>query len=144
MAGANVFKVPVLKITAGNEVLINSRSSKQEIFPISKETLKRDVNSKLIENKTSLKLRSVIETKDDINIKALKKSIEMKKLCKIYSMVQFCTNTASPLEECVEDSVETEDGITSYRPILNMILTNFVCKATIDGDQVWKLEFEEP
>ena len=141
---ANVFKVPVLKITAGSEILLNSRNAKQEIFPISKELVKRDINSKLIKNITSIKLRSIIETKDDINVDALKKSMEMKELCKIYSMVQFCTNYIPTLEQCVEDSIETEDNITTYRPILGMILTNFTCKATSDGEQVWKVEFEEP
>ena len=35
MAGANVFKIPVLKITAGNEILLISRDAKQEIYPAS-------------------------------------------------------------------------------------------------------------
>ena len=144
MAGANVFKVPVLKITVENETLLISRDAKQEICMTAKEPLLRNINSELIKNNSKIKLKSIIETKDDINITALTRSMECKGICKIYAMMQFCTNSKPNAGKYVEDSLETEDSITKYRPILDMILTNFTCKATNDGEQIWKLEFEEP
>ena len=144
MAGANVFKVPVLKILVENETLLISRDAKQEICMVSREPLLRNINSELIKNNSRIRLKSTIETKDDINITALKRSMECKEICKIYTMVHFCTNSKPNAEKYVEDSLETEDGNTKYRPILEMVLTNFSCKATNDGEQIWKLEFEEP
>lgn len=143
MAGANVFKIPVLKITAGNEILLISRDAKQEIYPASKETLTRNINAELVKIRSNIKLKTVIETKDNVDINALKLSMEKKEICKVYSMVRFLSNISSPLGNYVEDSLEQEANIITYRPILDMVLTNFTCKATSDGEQVWKLELEE-
>ena len=143
MAGANVFKIPVLKITVGNETLLISRDAKQEICPTSKETLTKNLNSELIQTHSNMTLKTVIETKDDVDINALKRTIEKNEICKVYSMVRFLSNISSPLNNYVEDSLEQEGDIITYRPILDMVLTNFTCKATNDGEQVWKLELEE-
>ncbi len=143
MAGANVFKIPVLKITVGNETLLISRDAKQEICPASKETLTRNVNSELVKINSQMKLKTIIETKDDVDINTLKLSMEKKEICRVYSMVRFLSNISSPLRNYVEDSLEQEAGVATYRPILDMVLTNFTCKATNDGEQVWKLELEE-
>lgn len=143
MAGANVFKIPVLKITVGNEILLISRDAKQEIYPASKETLTRNINAELVKTRSNIKLKTVIETKDNVDINALNLSMEKKEICKVYSMVRFLSNISSPLGNYVEDSLEQEANIITYRPILDMVLTNFTCKATSDGEQVWKLELEE-
>ena len=144
MAKENAYKVAVLKITAGNTVVVNSRNAKQEICPCIKNTLMRNINGGLVRNNILHKLRSIIETKDDINIEALRQSVRQNEVCKVYSMVQFCSNE-HPLEgTVVEDSLEIENGIASYRPILDMVVTGFSAKTTSDGDQVWKLELEEP
>ena len=143
MAGANVFKIAVLKITVGNETLLISRDAKQEICPVSKEAVTRNINSELLKTHSKMKLKTVIETKDDIEIETLRRSMETKEICKVYSMVRFLSKANSPLDNYVEDSLEQEGEVVSYRPILDMILTNFTCKATSDGEQILKLELEE-
>lgn len=143
MAGANVFKIPVLKIQVGDKILLNSRNAKQEIYPVSKEILRRNINSELVKTASLMKLKTIIETNGDINIDALKTSVEDKETCKIYSMVRFCSNVSPIPESYVEDSLEKEGDTVTYRPILDVILTNFTCKATNDGEHAWKLEFEE-
>ena len=144
MAKENAYKVAVLKITAGNTVIVNSRFAKQEICPCSQNALMRNLNGALIKDNRYTKLRSIIETRNDINIEALRRSFSQKEVCKVYSMVQFCANDRPPEGSFVADSLETDGGITTYRPILDMVITGFSAKATSDGDQVWKLELEEP
>ena len=140
MARENAYKVAVLKITAGNTVIVNSRNAKQEICPCNKNALVHSVNGTLIKDNETTKLRSIIETKDDINIEALRRSFSQNEVCKVFSLVQFCSNER-PLEGTfVADSLEIDNGITIYRPILDMVVTGFSAKATTDGDQVWKLE----
>lgn len=143
MAGANVFKIPVLKIMVGDKILLNSRNAKQEICPVSKEVLTRNINSELVKSDLKMKLKAMIETKDDVDVGALKLSMELKEICKVYSMVRFCSSASPAQGAYVEDSLEQSDGTATYRPILDMILTNFNCKTTSDGEQVWKLELEE-
>ena len=82
--------------------------------------------------------------KDDINIEALRRSFSQNEVCKVFSLVQFCSNERPPEGTFVADSLEIDNGITIYRPILDMVVTGFSAKATTDGDQVWKLELEEP
>ena len=144
MAKENAYKVAVLKITAGNTVLVNSRNAKQEICPCIKNALMHNINGGLVRNNIFHKLRSIIETKDDINIEALRRSFSQREVCKVYSMVQFCANDRPPEGSFVADSLELDNGITTYRPILDMVVTGFSAKTTSDGDQVWKLELEEP
>ena len=143
MAGANVFKIPVLKITVGNNTLLISRDAKQEIYPTSKEALTRNLNSELVQTHSKIKLKTIIETKDDVDVNALRQSMEKKEVCKVFSMVRFLSSRSSTLENYVEDSLEQDGDVITYRPILDMVLTNFTCKATNDGDQIWKLELEE-
>ena len=144
MARENAYKVAVLKITAGNTVIVNSRNAKQEICPCSKNALLHNVNGVLIKDNKTTKLRSIIETKDDINIEALRHSFSQNEVCKVFSLVQFCANDRPPEGSFVADSLEVNNGITTYRPILDMVVTGFSAKAITDGDQVWKLELEEP
>ena len=144
MARENAYKVAVLKITAGNTVIVNSRNAKQEICPCNKNALMHNVNGTLIKDNETTKLRSIIGTKDDINIEALRHSFSQNEVCKVFSLLQFCSNERPPEGTFVEDSLEIDNGITIYRPILDMVVTGFSAKATTDGDQVWKLELEEP
>ena len=60
MAGANVFKIPVLKITVGNNTLLISRDAKQEIYPTLKEALTRNLNSELVQTHSKIKLKTII------------------------------------------------------------------------------------
>ena len=131
---------PVLKIESEDKILLISRNAKQEVCPISKNSIIKNINSELIKINRETKFKTVIETKDYVNAKALNQSRKFK----IYSIVRFMQPNSELLSgNFVEDSLEKDDEITTYRPIFEMMLTNFSCKAEIDSDQIWKLEFEE-
>ena len=85
------------------------------------------------------KFKSVIETGGDLDIEVLLEST----MFKIYSIVRFQSDSDPIPGKFVEDSLENNDKGKSYRPIFDMRLTNFNCKTTTDGGQLWKLEFEE-
>ena len=144
MARENAYKVAVLKITAGNTVIVNSRNAKQEICPCNKNALVHNVNGALIKNNVTTKMRSIIEPKDDTNIEALRRSFNQNEVCKVCSIVQFCSNERPREGAYVEDSLEFENGTATFRPIMDMVVTGFSAKATSDGEQLWKLELEEP
>lgn len=130
----------ILKIESPNGNLLVSRDAKQEITPITKSDILKNINGEYIQKNSDIKFKSTIETKDDINIDVLQAS----GIFKIYSIVRFsCKDHKTNFREFVEDSMELyEDGIL-YRPIFSMILTNFACRSDTNGNQVWKLEFEE-
>jgi hypothetical protein len=44
---------------------------------------------------------------------------------------------------CIDDSIEDHGDHITFRPILNMFLTNFSCKCNNSINETWKLEFEE-
>ena len=131
---------PVLKIESENQPLLISREAKQEILPVSKNIIVKNINSEIIEVDHTTKFKTIIETKNDVNIEALERS----KKFKIYSIIRFMQSRDKVLpKNLIEDSVETNDKFVTYRPIFDAILTNFSCKADTDNNQVWKLEFEE-
>ncbi len=131
---------PVLKIESENQPLLISREAKQEILPVSKNIIVKNINSEIIEVGHTTKFKTIIETKNDVNIEALERS----KKFKIYSIIRFMQSRDKVLpKNLIEDSVETNDKFVTYRPIFDAILTNFSCKADTDNNQVWKLEFEE-
>ena len=131
---------PVLKIESEDKILLVSRNAKQEVCPVSKESIIRNINSELIKTNHKTKFKTVVETKDDVNAKALNQSEKFK----IYSIIRFMQPSSEPLHDnFIEDSVERNDEVITYRPIFEMMLTNFSCKSEIDNGQIWRLEFEE-
>ena len=132
--------ISVLKIESAEGNLLVSRNAKQEIYPTVKHEIVKNINGEHIEKDLKIKFKSTIETKDDINMDVLQAA----GIFKIYSIVKFsCKDHKTNFREFVEDSLELyEDGVL-YRPIFNMVLTNFACKSDTNGNQVWKLEFEE-
>jgi len=99
----------------------------------------KNINSDVIKIDQKPKFKSIIETEDDLDIDVLREST----MFKIYSIVRFQSSSVPHPGKFVEDSVESHDKVKSYRPILDMRLTNFNCKTTTEGGQLWKLEFEE-
>lgn len=131
--------IPVLKIEADGGILLVSRNAKQEVCPISKMGFVKNINSDVIKIDHKPKFKSVIETGGDLDIEVLREST----MFKIYSIVRFQSDSDPIPGKFVEDSLENNDKGKSYRPIFDMRLTNFNCKTTTDGEQLWKLEFEE-
>lgn len=131
--------IPVLKIESDNGVLLVSRNAKQELLPIEKNTIIKNINSDIIKIDQKRRYKCVVETKDDVCIDGLLNS----SFFKIYSILRVLSKTDPPSGTFVEDSVEKLNDAVMFRPIFDMILVNFTCRADSNGDQIWRLEFEE-
>jgi hypothetical protein len=132
--------ISVLKIVSSSGRLLMSRHVSQEISPVMKGAIYRNINSETFKINTPLKLRCLIETTDIPNKTALK----LNDLFTIYSIIKFKREGLAPMaEEYVPKSVENYEDHIVYRPVFRMILTNFCCKNNNLEGQTWKLEFEE-
>lgn len=127
-------------IESDQKTILTSRNAKQEILPISKFEVVRNINSTPLRSDKKLKLKTIIETRDILDISEFSKS----HIFKIYSIIKFKQfGIHPPLIEFIEDSLEKFEDYITFRPILKAILTNFNCKSDNSGSQIWKLEFEE-
>ncbi|MDR1333093.1 MAG: hypothetical protein LBJ69_01670 [Holosporales bacterium] len=135
----------ILKIESSDGTLLVSRHATQEIIPVMKEQISRDLDFNALISSgrpRPMKLRCLIETTDLPNIPLLK----LYNPFKIYSIVKFRHNKPSELpQDHVEDSIEEHDDHTIFRPIINALLINFSCKGTnYSREEIWRLELEEP
>lgn len=131
--------IPVLKIESDNGVLLVSRNAKQELLPIEKNTIIKNINSDIIKIDQKRRYKCVVETKDDVCIDGLLNS----SFFKIYSILRVLSKSDPPSGTFVEDSIEKLNDAVMFRPIFDMALVNFTCRADSNGDQIWRLEFEE-
>ena len=132
--------ISILKIESNQKTILISKNAKQEILPMSKLEIMRNINSIPLKSEKDGKLKTIIETKDNLDISSLNRS----SIFKIYSIIKFKQfNTNPPLIEFVKDSLERFEDYIIFRPILKTVLTNFNCKTDNSGPQIWKLEFEE-
>ncbi len=132
--------ISILKIESDKGILLLSRNAKQEIFPKSKIEIIRNINEQPIKQKLQ-KIKCVIETTDIPDISILKTNDSFK----IYSIVKLKQyGSKTPQINYVEDSLKVLDEFIIFRPIFNMLLTNFSCVSqNFDlGPAKWKLEFE--
>ncbi|MBQ8651205.1 MAG: hypothetical protein IJ481_01610 [Alphaproteobacteria bacterium] len=132
--------ISVLKIqTNGKDVLV-ANDAKQEISPTEDLCIHRTLDYSPIFYNTRQKLKTVISTCSIPNIDLLK----INEVYSIFSVAYLlCKNNQDNVYDCIRDSiVNLEDGF-AFRPRLDMILTNFVCKAESEGKQFWKFEFVE-
>lgn len=134
--------ISILKIDSENGTLLFSKNATQEIFPISKSEVKRNLNFEAIDQtQKPYKCKCIIETKDIPDLSIMTKN----KLFNIHSIIKFRHNNTFPKPELeyVSDSLENYEDHVVFRPILKMYLINFNCKNDNDGNTTWKLEFEE-
>lgn len=131
--------ISVLKIESDSGVLLASRNAKQELSPIEKNTIIQNINSDIIKIEQKRRYKCVVETKDDVYIDGLLNS----SFFKIYSILRVLSKSDPPIGTFVEDSVEKLPDAVMFRPIFDMTLVNFTCRADSNGNQIWRLEFEE-
>lgn len=131
--------ISVLKIESDSGVLLASRNAKQELSPIEKNTIIQNINSDIIKIEQKRRYKCVVETKDDVYIDGLLNS----SFFKIYSILRVLSKSDPPIGTFVEDSVEKLSDAVMFRPIFDMTLVNFTCRADSNGNQIWRLEFEE-
>lgn len=131
--------ISVLKIESDSGVLLASRNAKQELSPIEKNTINKNINSDIIKIEQKRRYKCVVETKDDVYIDGLLNS----SFFKIYSILRVLSKSDPPIGTFVEDSVEKLSDAVMFRPIFDMTLVNFNCRADSNGNQIWRLEFEE-
>lgn len=131
--------ISVLKIESDSGVLLASRNAKQELSPIEKNTIIKNINSDIIKIEQKRRYKCVVETKDDVYIDGLLNS----SFFKIYSILRVLSKSDPPSGTFVEDSVEKLSDAVMFRPIFDMTLVNFNCRADSNGNQIWRLEFEE-
>lgn len=132
--------ISILKIESEKGTLLLSKDATQEILPKSKIELIRNINNLPI-NYIPQKIKCIIETTDIPDISILKSNDKFR----IYSIIklkQFGSKT--PPIDYVKDSLEVYDESITFRPIFNMMLTNFSCSSRDnDSSSKWKLEFED-
>lgn len=133
--------ISILKIESEKGTLLVSRNANQEIFPKSKIELIRNINSVPIKQNYP-KLKCVIETSDIPDISILKSKDKFK----VYSIIELKQyGSKTPQIDYVKDSLELSDEYIIFRPIFNMMLTNFSCssKNSDSSPSKWKFEFED-
>ncbi|MDR0695248.1 MAG: hypothetical protein LBF56_00530 [Holosporales bacterium] len=132
--------IAILKIESNSGTLLVSADARQEISPVTRHEIRRNINFEPISTNIPTKLRCTIETKDPPDLSEL----QLGALFKIYSIMRCRQNDISKqLDSYVEDSLETHEDHVAYRPIFNMFLTNFSCRDHSVNDPLWRFEFEE-
>lgn len=134
-------KIFLLKIEKGNDLLLSTIDAKQEIFPLEKFVCQKNLDGVPI-NQTNFqdKLKCSIETYSSPNLN----NLQLGASYKIYSILEFSNNQDNfGRFEPIEDSIRTDNQVSYFRPILNMILTNFSGKTDSDLKTKWKFDFEE-
>jgi hypothetical protein len=132
--------ISILKIEAESGTLLVSDDATQEILPATKYEICRNIDFEPIPNTQPIKLKCLIKTKDIPDMSILR----LGALFKIYSIVKLKQSTADKLpDNYILDSCEFFEDHVIYRPIFNMLLTNFTCCDDNIGNTTWKIEFEE-
>ncbi|MDR0942152.1 MAG: hypothetical protein LBM19_00850 [Holosporales bacterium] len=130
----------ILKIESKTGTLLISRNATQEIFPVNKCEIRRNIDCEPIVNGRPTKLRCVVVTKDPPDASILR----LNDLFTIHSIVKFRINgLRDPPINYVKDSREEYEDHVIFRPILEAFLTNFSCRNDNSNCASWKLEFEE-
>ncbi|MDR2666799.1 MAG: hypothetical protein LBB34_01620 [Holosporales bacterium] len=133
-------KISILKIEFQNTPVLISKNATQEVVPLSKLVIFRNINFSPIVAEQNVKLKCFIDTKDYPDTTLLKANGSFK----IYSIIKFKeNNVTTPSIDYVEDSVEQHDNSVIFRPVFDMFLTNFHCKDDCYGTTAWHMEFEE-
>jgi hypothetical protein len=124
-------------------MLLLARRATQEVTPVIKGRIDRTIDCRPLiqsDQRTS-KLRCTIETEDPPDAKLLRVHGQFT----IYSIVKFrwSRSISEHPPSCICDSIEDHGDYITFRPILDMFLTNFSCKCNNSINETWKLEFEE-
>ena len=132
--------ISILKIESDKGTLLVSKNAIQEIFPKSKNELVRNINNQPI-NQKQRKIKCNIETIDTPDISVLNANDRFK----IYSIIKLKQFGEIPQMDYVKDSLEFFDGYITFRPVFNMLLTNFSCLSRNNeaAPSKWKFEFED-
>lgn len=132
--------ISILKIESDKGTLLVSKNAIQEISPKSKNELVRNINNQPIDQKQQ-KIKCTIETVDIPDISVLNANDKFK----IYSIIKLKQFGKIPQMDYVKDSIEIFDGYITFRPVFNMMLTNFSClsKNSEAVPSKWKFEFED-
>ena len=130
----------ILQIEANNQVVLNAYNAVQELCPLDKHEVLRNILSQpiVLDDNIDTMYKCVIKTNDIPDINLLKTNI----LYNIYSIIQFkCQGNTVPKVPYVLDSLEhMEDGIV-FRPILQMYLIDFNIHCETSGNNKLILEF---
>ena len=131
----------VLKIESQDGIALISKNATQEISPILKNEISRNLNNDVVNSsETQQKFKCLIESRDPPNFTLLK----INKKFTIHSVVEFVQySTNSPSIPFVQDSLQSFDDFIKFRPLFHMILLEFKCKQTNNNESIWTLNFEE-
>jgi hypothetical protein len=133
----------ILKIESTEGQLLSTGRATQEVTPVAKGKINRTIDCRpLIQSDQRIsKLRCIIETEEPPDSKLLRLHGQFT----IYSIVRFrwSKSLSEHPPNCIDDSIEDHGAYITFRPVLNMFLTNFSCKCNNSISETWKLEFEE-
>ena len=131
----------VLQIETNNKVVLTAYNAIQELYPLNKHEILRNVFSKPIisdDNNNDDIYKCVIKTNDIPDINLLKTNT----LYNIYSIIQFkCQGNNIPKVPYVLDSLEHNEDGTIFRPILQMYLVDFNISCETSGNNKLIIEF---
>ncbi len=130
----------VLQIEANNKIVLNAYNAIQELCPLNKHEVLRNIFSQpiVLENNIEPTYKCIIRTNDIPDINLLKTNT----LYNIYSIIQFkCQGNSVPRVPYVFDSLEHREDGTVFRPILRMYLTYFSIQSETSGNNNLTIEF---
>ena len=130
----------ILKIEANNKIVLTSYNAIQELYPLNKFEVLRNISLQpiLLDNNSAMKYKCIIKTNDIPDINLLKTNT----LYNIYSIIQFkCQGNLIPQIPYVSDSIEHRNSGTVFRPILQMYLTDFNIYSETSGNNKLTIEF---
>ena len=130
----------ILKIESNGKMVLVAYNAIQELYPLSKHEVLRNVSMQPIvfDDNTETRYKCIIKTKDIPDVNLLKTNT----LYNIYSIIQFkCQGNVIPKIPYVPDSIEHREDGTIFRPILQMYLTDFSICCETSGNSNLKIEF---
>ncbi len=130
----------VLQIETNNKVVLTAYNAVQELYPLNKHEMLRNICSKpiMLDDYNDDMYKCVIRTNDIPDINLLKTNT----LYNIYSIIQFkCQGNNIPAVPYVLDSLEHNEDGTIFRPILQMYLVDFNISCETSGNNKLIIEF---
>lgn len=130
----------ILQIETNNKVVLTAYNAIQELYPLNKCELLRNISMQPIALDDDIKpmYKCIIRTNDIPDINLLKTNT----LYNIYSIIQFkCQGNNIPKIPYVLDSLEHNEHGTVFRPILQMYLIDFSIYCETSGSNKMTIEF---
>ncbi|MBR1944412.1 MAG: hypothetical protein IJ848_02965 [Alphaproteobacteria bacterium] len=130
----------ILKIENNNNMVLVAHNAIQELYPLNKHELLRNISLQPIvfNDNNDTRYKCIIKTNDIPDINLLKTNT----LYNIYSIIQFkCPGNSIPKIPYVSDSIQHNEDGTIFRPILQMYLIDFSIHCETSGNNKLMMEF---